>query len=189
MGVFDTFIENDNLIINQQWIEFNHSGIPNYPNNLRWFVRVIAVVFGHCLNCTSVSGCQFLEMKSPEYPFHPNCHCEKKQIIAPKPIYSAKAFCNINKIENYALTNKNGKIGVFKALGFDENDAWYLKSFLEREAVNKYTKGEYELGRLDIYGQRITIMIEFNERKFKTGWMVHPLGYIKNTTPFCGWGK
>lgn len=51
--------------------------------------------------------------------------------------------------------------------------------------VRKFTG--YILGKLDKYGQRITITINLrNGVKMKSGWLVHPLGVITCTTPLGG---
>ena len=54
------------------------------------------------------------------------------------------------------------------------------------QAFAKYANGEYELGKLDDFGQRITIIAELPRRTgnytapltFETGWMVFPYGKI-----------
>jgi len=63
---------------------------------------------------------------------------------------------------------------------------------IERQAREKYVSGNYELGRLNFAGQRISIRIEIPRRNgdgtvsFISGWMVEPTGEIRLTTPYGG---
>ena len=72
--------------------------------------------------------------------------------------------------------------------GFTIEDSVYLKNEFERQAREKYLRGNYELGKLNEYGQRITIEIKLkssvkDDIVLKTGWMIRPLGYITCNTP------
>ena len=66
------------------------------------------------------------------------------------------------------------------------------KKEFEKQALEKYIKGQYTLGKLDQYGQRITITIELQRKdkdetvSFLSGWMVAPDGEIRLTTPLGG---
>ena len=80
---------------------------------------------------------------------------------------------------------------MFLNLGYGIEDSEFLKSEFEEQARKKYLNGDYSLNFLDKYGQRITISITLknldnNDTIFKTGWMVHPLGFITCSTPFTG---
>ena len=61
-----------------------------------------------------------------------------------------------------------------------------------RQAEKKYANGDFKLGVLNDYGQRISVVIELERKdgkgkvKFMTGWMVYPEGNIKLTTPLGG---
>ena len=63
---------------------------------------------------------------------------------------------------------------------------------MERQAREKYIIGDYVLGRLDVFGQRIKITIEIPKRtgegtvSFISGWMVQPKGELKLNTPYGG---
>ena len=76
--------------------------------------------------------------------------------------------------------------------GFYTIDAQYLIDEFVRQAEEKYASGDFILGTLNEYGQRISIITEIERRdgngtaRFLTGWMVYPDGYIKLTTPFGG---
>ena len=75
-------------------------------------------------------------------------------------------------------------------LGFLKEDSFFLQNEYEKQARSKYLKGEYVLGKLDQYGQRINITIELktthSKIKITSGWLVHPLGLITCTTPLGG---
>ena len=63
-----------------------------------------------------------------------------------------------------------------------------------QQAKLAYMAGEYILGALDQYGQRIGIVITLPRRNgtgavsFVSGWMVYPDGKIILTTPYGGKG-
>lgn len=96
----------------------------------------------------------------------------------------------MRKFTEYIFNDKyrnNGKSKLFGLLGFLIDDSEYLKTEYENQARNQYLKGNYVLGKLDRYGQRITITITLrNGVKFESGWLVHPLGLIVCTTPLGG---
>jgi hypothetical protein len=64
----------------------------------------------------------------------------------------------------------------------------------EQQAAAKFAKGEYTLGKLDQYGQRINIEIEVRgigdaagkTSHMRSGWMIQSDGSIKLNTPFSG---
>ena len=104
------------------------------------------------------------------------------------------AYCNITKFTGYIfkLDNSGGKTHCFEDWGYNIGDSENLKEEFERQAKEKYANGEYKLHHvLDEFGQRITIEIalqdkEKNVRIIKTGWLVHPLGFITCATSFSG---
>lgn len=63
---------------------------------------------------------------------------------------------------------------------------------MERQAREKYIAGEYSLGKLNLYGQRINIVIEIPRKNglgtvtFVSGWMVEPGEKLKLNTPYGG---
>ena len=67
-----------------------------------------------------------------------------------------------------------------------------MQSEIERQAREKYTAGEYTLGKLNWNGQGISIRITIprkdgsGEVSFITGWMVEPNGKLRLTTPYGG---
>ena len=123
---------------------------------------------------------------------HPNCDCEEVPLA--KPTKEGIAFCDIRKFTDYVFSekyNNKGKNKLFALLGFLKEDSLYLQEEYEKQAQQKYTNGDYILGKLDKYGQRINITINVNTAsrtgiKLVSGWLVHPLGKITCTTPLGG---
>ena len=152
----------------------------------------------HCLECSVLSGCYFVNYKLPKKKaegnglLHPNCDCIFLNIQ--KPTNQVIADCNIAKFKNYIFGEKyisNGKMELFKKLGFNKEDSEYLKQEFDRQARENYLNGDYKLGKLDKFGQRIDIKIKLqskirNNIELITGWMIKPLGKIVCTTPLGG---
>ena len=96
------------------------------------------------------------------------------------------AHSKYSKFDPY-LFNTNGmylhgKEKLFAEWGYSAEDAHWLRSEMERQAREKYVSGNYQLGKLNLFDQRINIRIE-NPRKdgwgtvsFISGWMVRPNG-------------
>lgn len=190
MGIFENIKEVDGKIMDTGWVQWRHFLIPNYPDWLRLFMRILAVISRHCLICTALSGCYFKNNKHPEYPHHDFCDCLLVDLKSKQNKFSA--YCDIAKFTNYIFSDKyqNGKRTLFEDLGYNENDSYALKEEFERQAAEAYSKGEYSLHNLDIYGQNINIDIYLSGNgKFyclKSGWKVYPEGYIVCNTPYGG---
>ena len=81
---------------------------------------------------------------------------------------------------------------LFKTWGYTVEDAAWLQEELEKQAVYKYSIGQYTLGRLNKDGQRINIRIDLDRKdgsgpvSFVSGWMVQPNGTLKLNTPYGG---
>ena len=71
-------------------------------------------------------------------------------------------------------------------------DAMWLQAEMERQAMEKYRSGDYRLGTLDVFGQRLNIRIEIPRKdshgtvSFVSGWMVLPNGKLNLNTPYGG---
>ena len=71
-------------------------------------------------------------------------------------------------------------------------DSEVLAEEITRQAKEKYSNGNFTLGLLNGYGQRISIETELERKdgkgkvRFLSGWMVYPDGNIRNTTPYGG---
>ena len=85
----------------------------------------------------------------------------------------------------------NGKIQLFKGLGFSKADSEYLKTEFDVQAKQKYLNGDYIIRGLNPqFGQDINIVIELTtptgrDVQIISGWNVHPLGAITCNTPLA----
>ena len=81
---------------------------------------------------------------------------------------------------------------MFESWGYTVEDSKYLQLECEQQALEKYVNGDYDLGLLNQYGQRISIRISISRKdtsetvSYITGWMVYPNGEIQLTTPYGG---
>lgn len=106
----------------------------------------------------------------------------------------ANAVCPIEKIRDYIFSDlkSNGKKELFESWGYSIIDSEELKNEIEKQAKLLYSVGNYELGKLNNYGQRINVVIELKRKNkegsitFRSGWMVYPNGRIFLTTPYGG---
>lgn len=104
----------------------------------------------------------------------------------------ARAICAFSKFEKYIFHpyNNEGKKALFESWGYGIIDSNWLQEELIRQAQEKYANGDFILGKLDKYGQRISIEIILPRKdkigtvSFMSGWMVYPDGVIQNTTPY-----
>ena len=186
-------IENNMLYVANDWIMWYDFVYLNLKG-VDWKIRellytslsVLLMFLNHCGICTRLSGCYFVNKKSPEKPQHPRCHCKKIKIDNPRN--SVVAEMNINKLTLYLFSNKSGgKKSIFESWGYSIQNVKELKKEFEEQAKNKYTNGNYTLSHLDAFGQRINITINLKGNSFKSSWMVEPCGLIRNITPFGGW--
>lgn len=82
-------------------------------------------------------------------------------------------------------------------MGYTKADSEYLANLYMEQANAKYLSGDYTLGKLDEYGQRINIEIELPgigayEDKISyinSGWMINSDGTISLNTPFAGFTR
>ena len=97
------------------------------------------------------------------------------------PIYLTQPVCR------HTIKKK-----LFKEWGYTVDDARWLQAEIERQGRERYLSGQYELGKLNMFGQRINIRVTiprkdgFGDISFVTGWMVKPNGQIKLNTPYGG---
>jgi hypothetical protein len=81
---------------------------------------------------------------------------------------------------------------LFESWGYSIIDSQYLQQEFIKQAKLAYSVGDYELGLLNEYGQRISIEIRLKKKNkneyttFVSGWMVYPNGRIVLTTPYGG---
>lgn len=150
----------------------------------------------HCPTCLQLDGCYFLLSNAPLCPQHEKCHCELEAVDYSTVLENVDATSNYSKFDPY-LFNTNGlyfhgKEKLFEQWGYTAEDAEWLQTEMERQARERYAAGDYRLGRLDMFGQRINITIEIPNKNgigtvtFTSGWMVEADGKLKLNTPYGG---
>jgi len=90
-----------------------------------------------------------------------------------------------------------GKDVVFENLGYTAGDSQMLANLYTNQAAAKYASGNYTLGKLDSFRQRINIEIELGgigsatgrTSFIQSGWMIRPDGTITLNTPFSGFTR
>ena len=199
MVIFDNFVYKGGEIIDNNWVKWFHWGVPDEEGKERERKRKNLEKLGHCKECSVLSGCYFVKSRLPKKKaeddglLHSYCDCKLNGIKEPNG--KITAICPIEKFTEYIFSEKhvnNGKLQLFRDyFGFSKEDSEYLKMEFDVQAKQKYLNGDYEIGKLDEYGQRITIMITVDSATKKsinlvTGWMVYPLGKIICTTPLGG---
>lgn len=181
----------ERVLEGNSWIRWVHEGTkPAYTIAEKQEYVNMNKTNSHCATCLNLNGCHFPENNMPDQPVHPNCHCIKKYINEPIPNKTAFAKCPIEKFTHWAFAN-DAKKRFFEINGYDIMDSESLKEEYERQAVQKYAEGNFVLGKLDGYGQRITIHLELVRRygwtkdpfTLNSGWLVYPDGKIQLTTP------
>lgn len=150
----------------------------------------------HCEECLMLDGCWFREDNAPPCPHHPSCHCTLDPIDPAVVRVCATAKSEYSKFDPYLFDPENfykhGKNKAFESWGYTIADSQWLKDEIEKQALEKYTAGEYQLGKLDQNGQRINIRVTISRRlgsesvSFVTGWMIMPNGKLKLNTPYGG---
>jgi hypothetical protein len=150
----------------------------------------------HCEECLMLDGCLFLRDRTPPWPHHPNCHCILEPVDYTEVLLCAEAHSDYSKFDPY-LFNTQGKYHhqkekLFHQWGYTVEDARWLQSEIEKQALEKYYTGDYTLGKLDKNGQRINIRVtiprkdKIDDVSFTTGWMVEANGKLKLNTPYGG---
>lgn len=164
---------------------------PPLPSWVEW--QHISEGLTHCEVCLKLDKCWFIDDKKPSLPLHPHCHCTSEPLSFSTVMNQASSRCPIQKFSAYIFNPKydyNGKRALFEAWGYSKMDAEMLQREFERQALEKYIRGDYELGKLNEYGQRINIPIDLERKntektiQFISGWMVCSNGLIKLNTPY-----
>jgi filamentous hemagglutinin len=90
----------------------------------------------------------------------------------------------------------HGKNRVFESLGYGKQHSKKLATLYQKQGLEKFKKGEFQLGKKDRYGQRIDIEIELPDMNspekvsyLKSGWMILEDGNVKLNTPFTGFTR
>lgn len=163
-----------------RWVVWIHEPTSKYP----------------CFECLQLNGCWFTQDNAPCIPHHENCHCRLEAIDYLTVLQNASTYSNYRKFDPYLFDPNDfynhGKNKVFESWGYTVDDAKWLQKEMEQQAREKYISGNYELGKLNVFGQRINIVIEiprkdkYETATFISGWMVEPNGKLKLTTPYGG---
>ena len=150
----------------------------------------------HCEVCLKLDGCYFSEDKHPRCPHHLFCHCTLDPIDDTIVLMDAVAKSDYRKFDPYLFntpgTYTHNKEKLFFAWGYTVEDAVWLQAEIERQGLEKYLAGDYQLGKLNHNGQHISIRVTITRRdtgtavSFETGWIVHPRGWIQLATPYGG---
>lgn len=150
----------------------------------------------HCPECLKLDNCCFLKTKIPPWPHHPYCHCQLKPITYEEVAKNAVAESAYSKFDPYLFNPDkkypHNKEKLFESWGYTIEDAKWLQNEIEKQGLEKYLSGEYQLGKLDYNGQRISIRVEIPRKNndktatFITGWMIYPNGCIRLATPYGG---
>lgn len=112
---------------------------------------------------------------------------------------TSKADVDVRKFSEYIFKDgaDHGKDVAFKNLGYGKEYSDDIVKLYQEQVNMKYQRGDFTLGKLDDYGQRINIEIKLpgigdaagNISYLKSGWMILEDGSIKLNTPFSGLTK
>lgn len=166
----------------------------NKHNWVKWVHRNLSE--NHCPECLALDGCLFAGDNHPRYPHHQFCHCSLKEIPKSEVESKATVYADYRKFDPYLFNTEgketHNKEKLFKSWGYDSTDSSWLKQEIEKQGLKKYISGDYKLGLLNKYGQRISIRIEIPNKNtndiisFVAGFMVWPNGEIRLITPYGG---
>ena len=167
---------------------------PTAPQWKKWIHRNLSD--NHCPECLKLHECWFLKEKAPSWPHYPFCHCLLEDIPYNDVLTKCSCKCPYEKFDPYLFdpenSYKHGKSAMLESWGYSVRDSSYLKEEIEKQGLEKYKNGNYTIGLLNEYGQRISIRVELPRKNgdgtvsFITGWMVNPNGLIQLNTPFGG---
>ena len=188
LNVFDNIRDKVLSLFNQNgWIKWIHEGTMRaYDNEDKKSNIIYASKSNHCAKCLNMNGCCFPRNNMPNYPLHYNCHC---WLMPVNNIHFEATSTNEKfTINIFNPTETNGKIVLFESLGYDKMDYEMLIDLYCKQAKEKYSNGDFILGKLDNFGQRINIVIALPSKDgsrikyVKSAWMVYPDGKIKLIT-------
>ncbi len=167
---------------------------PKAPKRNKWLHRNLSD--NHCEECLMLHECWFEKGKTPKWPHHPFCHCILQDISYNDVLTKSSSDSAYTKFDPYLFSpeynKKHGKAQLFEGWGYTVADSKYLQEESEKQALEKYVDGDYELGLLNDYGQRINIRVSIPRKdtgemvSYITGWMVCPNGAIRLVTQYGG---
>lgn len=160
------------------WVEWKH----------------ISTGLTHCQTCLKLDKCWFMKARMPRLPQHEYCHCIVLPIAITDVVERFKTTSSIKKFTEYLFNPSNpqnkGKAKLFFLWGYDIEDSQWMVEESQRQARKKFLAGEYSLGELDEYGQRIHIQMSIKNRitgemvVFRTAWIARPNGELVLVTPY-----
>lgn len=167
---------------------------PEEPKWNKWIHRNLSE--NHCPDCLKLNECWFEKEKTPRWPHHLFCHCVLEDVPYNDVLSASTATASYSKFSPYLFDPddfyQHGKSEMLESWGYSVKDSAYLREEIEKQALQKYKNGDYQLGLLNKYGQRISIRVELPRKNgdgmisFITGWMVKSNGYIQLNTPYGG---
>ncbi len=179
-------------IFSRLWVQWVHEGTYPAETSGKKMLNTIlgTLISSHCPQCMNLNGCCFVKEKAPSPPLHDHCHCYMSDISGINPVVE----CPTEKFSGYIFSeNKSGgKKDLFESWGYNIIDSTVLAQEFTNQAKLAYLSGEYYLGNLDQFGQRISILITLPRKvgtgtvSFVSGWMVYPNGKIILTMPYGG---
>ncbi len=191
------------LMYSKKWVAYicndtipaiSNSKSNTYPNWVIWIHQSQGNT--HCEECLKLDNCWFWDSKTPKHPHHLFCHCILEELPYSMVLAQARADADYRKFDPYLFntdgTQTHHKEDMLKQWGYTVEDSMWLHQEFIRQGLEKYIKGEYDLGLLNEHGQRINIAIEIprkdipDKAAFRTGWMVYPNGKIQLVTPYGG---
>jgi RHS repeat-associated protein len=117
----------------------------------------------------------------------------------PEMALAKTAVAPVEKFADYIFKEgaTHGKDAVFRSLGYNKSHSAELAAVWSRQAAEKYANGQYTLGKLNEWGQRVDIGIDLRGIQgsngkishITSGWMIQPNGSIILNTPFSGFAK
>ena len=111
----------------------------------------------HCGSCLALHDCWFVFGNEPIAPLHEKCHCTTVAIPTSQVKSRAKVTSDYSKYDPYLFDPKNfyrhGKNKTFESWGYSITDSEWLQKEIEKQGLQQYLLGNYELGVLNFQGQ------------------------------------
>lgn len=141
-----------------------------------------------CDLCVALNRTVFKNSHKPEYT-HPNCKCKQVPFEFPETPLDFP----MKKIV-YLFAKKGDWM---RSMGYLDLDAEEIYQTIAENAQLQFMRGNYILGTLSKYGQKVNIVLALPGKRdkqgttyrVKTGWTAFPNGKLHNNTPIGGWAK
>ena len=97
-----------------------------------------------------LDGCWFETNKAPKWPHHPFCHCVLEELSYDEVMTKSTVYSAYEKFDPYLFDPedfyKHGKSKMLELWGYSVSDSKYLQEIIEKQGLEKYRKGDYQLG-------------------------------------------